>query len=103
MYIRRSVRRYKGKTYTNYVLVESVQTPDGPRQKTICSLGDLSPRPRQQWLDLAHKLEHALAGQGSLWEGAGLPRDSELDGMLEKIRSRRPHRAAAARRRPPPP
>jgi len=90
MYIRRSVRRYKGKTYTNYVLVESVQTPDGPRQKTICSLGDLSPRPRQQWLDLAHKLEHALAGQGSLWEGAGLPRDSELDGMLEKIRSRRP-------------
>jgi hypothetical protein len=43
MYIRKSIRTYKGKTYTNYVLVESVVTPNGPRQKSICSLGDLSP------------------------------------------------------------
>ena len=99
MYIRRSTRHYKGKTYTNYVLVESVQTPDGPRQKTICSLGDLSPRPRQQWLELAHKLEHALAGQASLWDSAGLPRDPELDGMVEKIRGRPP---SPARRSAPP-
>ena len=70
MYIRRSTRAYKGKTYTNYVLVEAVQTPKGPRQKTICSLGDLSPRPREEWLKLAHKLEHALAGQGELLAGA---------------------------------
>src|SRR5215469_17722039 len=90
MYIRRSVRR---KTYTNYVLVEAVQTPKGPRQKTICSLGDLSPRPREEWLKLAHKLEHALAGQGELLEGAVLPRDPELDGLVSKIRGRR---------RPPP-
>src|SRR5215469_5142137 len=44
MYIRKSTRSYKGRTYTNYVLVESVQTPKGPRQKSVCSLGDLSPR-----------------------------------------------------------
>ena len=50
MYIRKSSRLYKGKTYTNYVLVESVLTPKGPRQKTICSLGDLSPRRREEWL-----------------------------------------------------
>ena len=31
-------------TYFNYLLVESVLTPKGPRQKVICSLGDLSPR-----------------------------------------------------------
>ena len=94
MYIRRSVRR---KTYTNYVLVEAVQTPKGPRQKTICSLGDLSPRPREEWLKLAHKLEHALAGQGELLEGAVLPRDPELDGLVSKIRGRRrPAPAAAA-------
>ena len=90
MYIRRSVRR---KTYTNYVLVEAVQTPKGPRRKTICSLGDLSPRPREEWLKLAHKLEHALAGQGELLDGAVLPRDPELDGLVSKIRGRR---------RPPP-
>jgi transposase len=98
MYIRRSIRVYKGKTYTNYLLVEAVQTEKGPRQKTICSLGDLSPRPREEWLKLAHKLEHALAGQGELLHGEVLPRDPELDGLVEKIRDRRrlPARPTAA-------
>jgi len=41
-------------------LVESVHTPKGPRQNTICSLGDLSPRPRREWLKLACKIEDAL-------------------------------------------
>ena len=89
MYIRRSTRTYKAKTYTNYVLVEAVQTPKGPRQKTICSLGDLSPRPREEWLKLARKLEHALAGQGELLAGAVLPRDPEFDGLVAKIGGRR--------------
>jgi hypothetical protein len=63
MYIRRSTRTYKGKTYTNYLLVESHLTAKGPRQKVICSLGDLSPRSPEQWLALAGKLEDALSGQ----------------------------------------
>ena len=50
MYIRKSIRSYKGRTYTNYVLVESIHTPKGPRQKTICSLGDLGARSREEWL-----------------------------------------------------
>jgi hypothetical protein len=50
MYIRKSTRSYKSRTYTNYLLVESVHTPKGPRQRTVCSLGDLSPRPREEWL-----------------------------------------------------
>jgi hypothetical protein len=98
MYIRRSTRVYKDKTYTTYLLVEAVQTEKGPRQKTICSLGDLSPRPRAEWLKLAHKLEHALAGQGELLHGQVLPRDPELDGLVEKIRGR--HRPSLPRRRP---
>jgi transposase len=103
MYIRRSTRVYKDKTYTNYLLVEAVQTEKGPRQKTICSLGDLSPRPREEWLKLAHKLEHALAGQGELLHGQVLPRDPELDGLVEKIRGRRrpPARPTAAPVQPP--
>ena len=44
MFIRKTTRRYKDKTYTNYLLAESVRTEKGPRQKTICSLGDLSAR-----------------------------------------------------------
>ena len=50
MYIRKTVRRYKDKIYVNFLLVESVLTDKGPRQKVICSLGDLSPAPPQQWL-----------------------------------------------------
>src|SRR5271157_3325936 len=57
MYIRKTVRRYKDKTYLNFLLVESVLTDKGPRQKVICSLGDLSPRPPEQWLALARKLQ----------------------------------------------
>src|SRR6266853_1146614 len=66
MYIRKSSRTYNGKTYFNYVLVESVLTPHGPRQKVICSLGDLRPRPQADWLALAHKLTSALSGQADL-------------------------------------
>ncbi len=66
MYIRKSSRVYRGKTYTKHLLVESVQTPKGPRQRSICSLGSLEPAPREQWLALAHKLQSTLQGQLSL-------------------------------------
>ena len=73
MYIRKASRVYQGKTYSNYLLVESVLTPKGPRQRVVCSLGNLSPRPRQEWLALAHKMEAALAGQQDLWPKASIP------------------------------
>jgi transposase len=84
MYIRKASRTYKGKTYSNYLLVESFLTPKGPRQKVICSLGDLSPRPKQDWLALAHKLESALSGQQDLVSPSD---NAELDRLLAKVRS----------------
>ena len=66
MYIRKTTRVYQGKSYTNHLLVESVLTVKGPRQRTICSLGSLEPAPAEQWRVLAHKLESALQGQRSL-------------------------------------
>ena len=63
MYIRKTKRVYKDKTYTNHLLVESVLTPKGPRQRTLCSLGSLNPAPRKDWLALAHKMQAALQGQ----------------------------------------
>jgi transposase len=85
MYIRRASRVYNGKTYFNYLLVESVLTPKGPRQKVICSLGDLSPRPKHEWLALAHKLESALGGQEDLFPSANTA--SALDPLLAKVKS----------------
>ena len=43
MYLRRTTRRVGDKTYQNYLLVESVATPKGPRQRVICSLGAMAP------------------------------------------------------------
>jgi len=85
MYIRKSTRSYKGRTYTNYLLVESVHTPKGPRQNTICSLGDLSPRPRREWLKLACKIEDALVGQGDLLDAD----DAEVADIVRRVRARR--------------
>ncbi|HHV78465.1 MAG TPA: hypothetical protein GXX40_02410, partial [Firmicutes bacterium] len=64
MYIRKTVRKTKdGKEYINYLLVECVSTPKGPRQRTICSLGPLAPGPAEEWYALAKKLESALSSQ----------------------------------------
>lgn len=79
MYIRKTKRAYKGKTYTNHLLVECILTPKGPRQRTICSLGNLEPAPCEDWLALAHKMESALQGQLSL-DGS----DTEVEALLAK-------------------
>jgi hypothetical protein len=63
MFIKRTTRRGKGKTYVNHLLVESIATPKGPRHRVVCSLGALAPAPPEQWLALARKVEAALAGQ----------------------------------------
>lgn len=89
MYLRKTTRRYKDTTYSNHLLVESIQTPKGPRQRTICSLGSLEPAPAEAWLGMAHKLEAALQGQGALPGSAAAIAD-----LTEKARrGTRPARA----------
>jgi transposase len=82
MYLRKTTKAHKGKTYTNYLLVESQQTPKGPRQRIICSLGALAPAPREHWLDLAHRLAASLRGQSS----AEVP----IETPVKKVRRGRP-------------
>jgi len=82
MYIRKTTRKVKDKTYENYLLVESVMTPKGPRQKTICSLGHLKPRPRKEWLLLAQKVETALKGQLTFEK-----EEPEVEEIVEKAKA----------------
>src|SRR6516165_3569842 len=91
MYVRKTTRRYKGKIYTNYLLVESVHTPRGPRQKVVCSLGDLSPRTAEEWLRLVHKVEDALAGQINVFS---IP-DPEVEQIVRRVRSRQTGQSSA--------
>jgi transposase len=81
VYLRKTTKTHKGKTYTNYLLVESQQTPKGPRQRIICSLGALAPAPREHWLDLAHRLEASLQGQSSF-----SPSHVPIEMLVKKVR-----------------
>ncbi len=91
MYLRRTTRRVGDKTYQNYLLVESVATPKGPRQRVICSLGALAPGAKDAWLGTARRLHAALAGQTAL-----VP-DATVDALAARARPpRRPPTAAGA-------
>jgi len=85
MYIRTTTRKYKDKTYTNYLLVESLHTPKGPRQKVICSLGDLTPRPKEEWLKLARRVEAKLSGQEQFFDEP----DTEAEAIVRKVKEER--------------
>lgn len=82
MYIRKTTKKVKDKVYENYLLVESVMTPKGPRQRTICSLGHLKPRPRKEWLLLAQKVETALKGQLTFEK-----EEPGLEEIVEKVKA----------------
>jgi transposase len=92
VFIKRTTRQVGGKTYVNHLLVESIATPQGPRHRTICSLGSLAPAPEAQWRGLAQKLGSALGGQTTLEP------DPAIDALAAQTRParRRPRAAAGA-------
>jgi transposase len=50
MFLRPHSRNKDGKEHTYWSLVETVRTPDGPRQKTLCYLGELNSSAEARWL-----------------------------------------------------
>ena len=50
MFLRPNHRGKDGKEHTYWSLVESVRTPDGPRQRTLCHLGELNGSDHARWL-----------------------------------------------------
>jgi hypothetical protein len=50
MFLRQHARSKDGKDHTYWSLVETVRTADGPRQKTICYLGELNSSAQTRWL-----------------------------------------------------
>jgi transposase len=50
MFLRPNHRSKDGKEHTYWSLVESVRTPDGPRQRTLCHLGELNDPDQARWL-----------------------------------------------------
>ena len=50
MFLRPNHRSKDGKDHTYWSLVETVRTADGPRQKTVCYLGELNSSAQARWL-----------------------------------------------------
>src|ERR1700676_585061 len=50
MFLRPNHRDEDGKDHTYWSLVETIRTPDVPRQKTLCYLGELNSSAQSRWL-----------------------------------------------------
>lgn len=50
MFLRAHQRSKDGKEHTYWTLVETVRTPQGPRQRTLCYLGELNGSAQARWL-----------------------------------------------------
>jgi transposase len=50
MFLRPNLRYKEGKDHTYWSRVETVRTPDGPRQRTRCYLGELNDSAQARWL-----------------------------------------------------
>jgi transposase len=50
MFLRPHARSKDGKDHTYWSLVEAVRTPSGPRQRTLCYLGELNSSAQARWL-----------------------------------------------------
>jgi transposase len=74
MFLRPNHRDKDGKDHTYWSLVETVRTPDGPRQRTLCYLGELNDSAQARWL----KVIEVFNEQGECRQLKLFPSDAEL-------------------------
>jgi transposase len=90
MFIReiKTNNRKTGKTYIKHVLVESIHTESGSRQRTVMQLGKLD-IPKKHWHLLAEELQRRLSGDQMTGQLSLIPdnktkRQQELEKSLQK-------------------
>jgi transposase len=93
MFLRPNRRSKDGKHHTYWSLVETVRTADGPRQKTLCYLGELNSSAQARWLKTIEVFnEHGEAQQLKLFPSQVQPPadDSQVARvLLNKVRLER--------------
>src|SRR5271167_1170127 len=95
MFLRQHHRSKDGKEHGYWSLVETVRTPDGPRQRTICYLGELNASAQARW----QKTIEAFNEQGESTQLKLFPNDAELPDdpsvarvLVKKVRVERTRR-----------
>jgi transposase len=93
MFLRPNHRNKDGKDHTYWSLVETVRTADGPRQKTLCYLGELNSSAEARWLTTVEVFnQQGEAQQLKLFpsHGAPPPDDPQVARvLLNKVRLER--------------
>src|ERR1035438_1201033 len=78
MFLRSHSRSKDGKAHVYWSLVETVRTPDGPRQRTICYLGELNSSAEARWLKTVEVFnEQGEARQLKLFPSHVVPPDDD--------------------------
>ncbi|HEY6307754.1 MAG TPA: IS1634 family transposase [Candidatus Angelobacter sp.] len=93
MFLRAHRRSKDGKEHRYWSLVETVRTPEGPRQRRLCYLGELNDSAQARWL----KTIEVFNGQGESTQLKLFPSDVELPAeetnvaqvLLQKVRLER--------------
>lgn len=94
MFLRANRRTKDGKDHTYWSLVETVRTPDGPRQRTVCYLGELNPSAAARWRKTIELFnEQGEVVQLALFpaDGTRLPNEPDVVRIrLDRVRWTRP-------------
>jgi hypothetical protein len=93
MFLRAHRRSKDGKEHRYWSLVETVRTPEGPRQRRLCHLGELNDSAQARWL----KTIEVFNGQGESTQLKLFPSDVEPPAeetnvaqvLLQKVRLER--------------
>src|SRR6059058_393956 len=93
MFLRSNHRIKDGKDHTYWSLVETVRTPDGPRQRTLCYLGELNGSAQARWLKTIEVFnEQGESRQLKLFPAEVEPPEDDLNVarvLLNKVRLER--------------
>lgn len=92
MFLRQHERVKDGKEHSYWSLVETVRTPDGPRQHTLCYLGELNSSTRARWQKTIEVFnEYGESTQLKLFpSGTDAPDDPQVARVLiKKVRVER--------------
>ena len=96
MFLRPHRRHKDGKDHTYWSLVETVRTPDGPRQRRLCYLGELNDAARARWLKTTAVFnEHGESRQLKLFPSDVEPPRGETEVarvLLDRVRLERTRR-----------
>src|SRR5262252_493315 len=88
MFLRSNTRRKDGKAHRYWSLVETVRTASGPRQQTLCYLGELNDPEQTRWQKTIEVFnEDGESRQLALFPSEARPIDSNTD-VAEVVVSR---------------